>query len=202
MNSLSSFRKTDTHKTMGIEIECLIDIYSPTYVYPSTYIGFFYASTDESISPGRLAADFVGTEFVSQPLSPKWLIKEINRLNKKIAGWEYNSTCGIHIHVSRKWLSSKRAKLIHKFYCQLEDSDRGLLFGRGSNNYCTTDEWDSNRYCAINNQNSFTIEFRMFSSGNARWAAYCVQMVEYLIHNAKHLNFEAASAFRDSILES
>lgn len=193
MNSLSSFRKPVSHKSMGIEIECGVDYHTILggNVGIHQHYGFFYCTADGSVYvPGRL-----NCEFVSQPLTKEWLIKEINRLEKRVGAWDFNDTCGIHIHVSRKWLTVERAKLIHKFYCGLSNWQREALFGRASNYYCGVDPWNKTRYNAINNENKETIEFRMFASGNAQWAVYCVKMVDYLITNAKHLNLDATFAF-------
>jgi len=54
------------------------------------------------------------------------------------------------------------------------------------------------RYRAINTTNEKTIEFRMFRSGDVKWAQYCVKLVAYMVENAKHLNMDAFWAFVDA----
>lgn len=55
------------------------------------------------------------------------------------------------------------------------------------------------RYCIVNVTNSKTIEFRMFASGNVKWAQYCVELVNYLVENAFHLNVDAFNAAVDML---
>lgn len=195
MQSLNKFRDAPVSRSVGIEIECLIN--NANYsIKHDTFYGFFYTTADGSISAGWRST---GIEFVSQPLTVSWLCREIDRLNKKFK-WESNSSCGIHVHVSRKWLTEKRAKTIYDWMCSLSWDEMEELFGRTPNTYCRVDsrrKLGSSRYMGINTTNKDTIEFRMFSSGDAKWARYCVKMVEYLIDNANHLNIEAALAFRD-----
>jgi len=194
MQSLSKFRTPASNKSLGIEIECLV-LNDWHYDNSGKHHGFFYATTDGSIMPpwGRK-----GQEFVSQPLTKDWLKKEIVKLNNKVS-WQWNSSCGIHIHVSRKWLSIKKAKALYMWMCGLEVDDQQLLFGRRGNTYCrySTVQWEASRYSAINTTNKETIEFRMFASGDVKWAQYCVDMADYLVRNANHINVEAARAFHD-----
>lgn len=193
MQSLSSFRKPDSNMTLGMELECFVDARVP---YMS-YLGFWYVTSDGSIRTDVWNQQDV--EFVSQPLPAAWLKKEINRLAKKHQ-WMTNWSCGIHIHVSRKWLTVRKAKQIHEFYCSLDDVDRQTLFGRPTNEYTRTSAWNLTRYNAVNNENKETIEFRMFSSGNAKWARYCVDMAVWLIKNANHLNIDAAMAAHELLI--
>lgn len=208
MNSLDKFRTPNTNLSMGIEIECFQRSWNNEtrnfVIYPNhgQHYGFFYATDDGSIdtparSWNRESDEYIGTEFVSQPLSPKWLKKEIHKLSK-LWPWMHNNSCGIHIHVSRKWLSEKKARTIYAFLKSLGESDRKRLFGRESNTYCGYSKWGDTRYNAINADNSSTFEFRVFSSGDAKWACYCVDMVEYLIRQAYVLNIDAIHAFRDT----
>lgn len=191
MQSLSSFRTPDSNMTLGMELECVVSDPNRQWTY-DTHQGFWYLTSDGSISPNNWADN--GVEFVSQPLPAAWLKKEINRLAKRFQ-WYTNRTCGIHIHVSRKWLTTAKAKKIYTFYQELIQSEREELFGRPSNEYCRYQSaWNSTRYNAVNNENDKTIEFRMFNSGDAKWARYCVDMAVWLIRNANHLNIDAAYA--------
>lgn len=183
--------RTPPHdRAIGIEVECLLP--REKYLELQTYEGFFLVSSDGSINE---TYDNRGVEFVSQPLTEQWLKKEIYKLYSKFP-WTYNDSCGIHVHVSKKWCSVKRAKAIAKFLSSLSDLDMEYLFGRQPNQYCRNIV-STGRYVAVNTSNRATIEFRMFSSGDAMWAAYCVSMAAYLVKNAHHLNYDAMSAFRD-----
>jgi hypothetical protein len=193
MTSLCAFRKPRSSRAIGIEIECYVSS-NPR----GSYLGFFYAGNDESIQNpyGTYAV-----EFVSQPLTVPWLNKEIVRLWKKHQ-WEANSTCGIHLHVSRKWCAQEKALLIYKFVEDLWINHRLMYlntFGRAPNHYCNMEPPDKNgsRYVVINTTNKDTVEFRLFTSGDARWAQKCVLTVDWLLTNAKHLNVDALEAFLD-----
>lgn len=192
MQSLSSFRKPPISKSMGIELECVMsDTSSVSY---DQYVGFFYTTRDGSIRYNW--RNEIPLEFVSMPLTPKWLKKEIDKLGKKYQ-WTANHSCGIHIHVSQKWLSGKKAQAIAKFLEKEGDEMFELLFGRRPNYYCKNTFSLIDRYHAINFTNKDTIEFRMFKSGSPEWAKYCVDCVCYLIEHAYHLNVDACLAFRD-----
>lgn len=196
MRSLASFRKPPSNFTMGMELECIVN----NGTYDSArylYHGFWYATTDASISPPTW--NLQGMEFVSQPLTKEWLKKEIVRLGKKFQ-WTHNDSCGIHIHVSRKWINEAKAELIHKFYCTLTAEQQKDLFGRPRNHYCRVEEWKTTRYNAVNVENTDTVEFRMFASGDVKWAQYCVDMADYLVRNARRLNIDAVYAARDLFL--
>lgn len=196
MNSLSKFRTPNTSKAMGIEIECYMsDSTYSSYDVRGEHHGFFYGTTDGSI---ECSWRYFGIEFVSQPLSAAWLKKEIAKLARKFT-WEANSSCGVHIHVSRKWLSLDKARSINTFLSGLSWDEQEELFGRMANHYCRYSAAleKEDRYCAINITNKDTIEFRMFKSGDAAWCRYCVDMVEYLINNSRTLNVDAAMAFKD-----
>jgi hypothetical protein len=204
MQSLGKFRTPNTNKSMGIEIECIFKKefdcnYNRLYPEYGVHHGFFYTTTDGSIDCSHRQ---LGVEFVSQPLPANWLKKEILKLEKRHIKnpWFVNSTCGIHIHVSRKWLSEKKARSINAFLVGLTELDREDLFGRPSNDYCQYGKWGTTRYNAINIENAKTFEFRVFASGNGAWACYCVSMVEYLINNANTLNLDAIYAFRELAL--
>lgn len=175
---------------MGIEIEG----YVSHHLTPvsGTHEGFWYITYDGSIEPPY---GYSGREFISQPLMPQWLKKEIKKLYSKHTILS-NRSCGIHIHVSRKWLSEKKAQAIYKFLSENKEHC-ALWFGREPNGYCDYERYGTTRYNAINNNNKATIEFRMFRSGNAEWATYCVDCVEYMINNAYRLNVDAFNAFRD-----
>jgi hypothetical protein len=198
MNTLDKVRKAPHNKTMGIEIECFLDSEVDGYVSPLyKHHGFFYAGDDGSLSRDRWSQE--GVEFVSQPLTKEWMVREIKKLYKKFPGLVANNSCGIHIHVSKKWLANKKAKAIWDFIKSLDRSTYADFFGRTPNDYCgTTGLYGDSRYHVINSTNEHTIEFRMFKSGDEKWALYTVACVEYLMQNAYHLNVDAFYAFVDA----
>lgn len=193
MQSLSEFRDPDTVKTYGIEIECFFLLTAAPATYQHN--GFFYAATDGSIKPTSYAE--TGVELVSQPMPVAWLCKEITRLQKRVGEWRHNESCGIHVHVNRKWFTEKKAVAVRAWCKGLSRADCHDLFGREPNGYCCQDapRWD--RYGMVNTTNEKTVELRMFSSGDAKWAQYCVKMADWLVRNAFQLNLEAAYAARD-----
>ena len=133
---------------------------------------------------------------VSQPLPAKWLCKEITRLEKRVGAWEHNSTTGIHVHVNKAWFTEAKAKAVAKVVNGLSYTAFAQLFGREPNYYCRQ-RADGSRYCAINTTNKATIEFRMWRSGDAKWAQQCVRMAEFMVENAFSLTEEKLFAFRD-----
>lgn len=205
MQSLSSFRKPDSFRTLGIEWELVCNY--DHYLARGTYQGFFYVTTDGSIE----AREGYGRELVSQPLPAKWLIKELERVNKKLNAnnnWTYNSSCGIHVHASRKWVTSKKVDHLRTFLGEITPAEAHSAFGRVPNSYCRSlagvnKENHSRyavhdpRYYCLNITNEKTVEFRMFRSGDVKWAQYCVKLVEYMIVNSTHLNKDAFFAFVD-----
>lgn len=177
-------RKPAHNKTMGIEIECILDAehgYRHANLVRNRHHGFFYAGHDGSISTSFRRDEF-GVEFVSQPLPFEWLCKEVSRLGKRFQ-WVTNDSCGIHVHVSRQWVSMNRLnKLMDRIYLFDYDQTREL-FGRMFNQYNRPPhryERDS-RYCAINLTNPHTVEFRMFRSGDAAWAKECLRRTKLMV---------------------
>lgn len=194
MQSLSSFRAPVNNFSIGMELECFVEERHLSEI--GEHKGFWYVTDDGSLYGSR----WYSREFVSQPLTVQWLKKEIKNLAKAVGTWEVNYTCGIHLHVSRKWLTMKKAKEILVWYSSLTQEEQKDLFGRSSNLYCRSfpyfnkREWKNTRYSAVNIINENTIEFRMFASGQPEWACYCVDMVQWMVRNAYHLNVSAAYA--------
>lgn len=191
MPSYSYFRKPVSTRSMGIEWELLT-----TVRLNNGYWKFWSIVDDFSIQNRGPRVD---KELVSQPLIAKWLKKEIKRAQTHLlqnTDARGNTSCGIHIHVSRKWCTEPIADRIAEFYNSLSQGQREVLFGRASNDYCSTEPY-SGRYAAVNKTNRNTVEFRMFASGNWKWAQYCVDCAEYMMNNNKHLNIGAFMAFRD-----
>lgn len=193
MQSLSGFRKPDVVKTYGIEIECFFNSEDSGQIIRNYYNGFFYVTYDGSIHTDHW--DQSSFEFVSQPLPVPWLCKEITRLEKRVGVWKHNKTCGIHVHVNRDWFTEKKAASVRKWIKSLSTEQFSDLFGREPNDYC--DPHGSRRYQAVNTTNKKTVELRMFNSGDAKWAQYCVKMADWIVRNAFQLNIDAAYAARD-----
>lgn len=190
MTTLHQTRKAPHQKTIGIEIECLV-LNSVTHY---CHDGFFFAGRDGSIM--RYGEEGTPVEFVSQPLTPEWLKKEIHKLHRKYT-ISHNRSCGIHVHVSKGWCSTKRGLKIAKFLTKLSNEDMAYVFGRKPNNYCANTVARSGKYLAVNVSKEETVEFRSFRSGSAQWACYCVDLVCYLVRNHSTLNVDALMAFRD-----
>lgn len=190
MTTLHQTRKAPHQKTIGIEIECLV--HNP--IERNTHKGFFFAGRDLSIAGAVAGATPV--EFVSQPLTPEWLKKEIYKLQRKYT-ISHNRSCGIHVHVSKGWCSTKRGLKIAKFLTKLSNEDMEYVFGRKPNTYCVNTVAQNAKYVAVNVSKEATVEFRSFRSGSAQWACYCVDLVCYLVRNHSTLNVDALMAFRD-----
>lgn len=184
--TLTEVRKAPCRNTMGIELECFVN-YIPINQVKDFYRhhGFFYAGSDVSILAPS-GQDSV--EFVSQPLTPRWLERELFKLKKRVGHWDVNDSCGIHVHVNKEWLSDRKAEVLFASLCKVTEdfSWRTMqeVFGREGNSYCI---WGNtySRYRAINIRPQHTVEFRMFSSGDERWAIYCVRLVEWMVNNWK-----------------
>lgn len=190
MTTLHETRKAPHQKTIGIEIECLVH----NEIDRSRHYGFFFAGVDGSIT--RFGERASPIEFVSQPLTPEWLKKEIHKLHRKYV-ISHNESCGIHVHVSKGWCSTKRGLKIAKFLTMLSPEDMEYVFGRRPNTYCLNVVARSGKYVAVNVSKEATVEFRSFRSGSAQWACYCVDLVCYLVRSHSTLNVDALMAFRD-----
>jgi hypothetical protein len=194
MNTLEKVRKAPSNKAMGIEIECVL----PRTMIEDLpeYLGFFYKGEDYSIDSDWAEK---GVEFVSQPLTYEWMNKEIKKLYAKVGhALKTNASCGIHVHVSKKWLSDKKAKDIYDVLKNLTDDDLRTLFGRGRNSY--TSAHYGTRYCLVNETNKHTNEFRMFKSGNQHWALYCIAMSQFMVEHAHHLTASMLFAFNEDYI--
>ena len=196
MNTLPIVRKAPTNKTMGIELECVMSHSAPFML--NGWHGFFYGGRDMSIR--TVAWDETGVEFVSQPLTYDWLKKETSKLFKKVgAHYRTNASCGIHVHVSKKWLTDKKAREIYAVLKDLTDDDMRHLFGRPWNRW--TEDPIGYRYCCVNITNKATNEFRVFAAGKEKWAQYCIDCAKYMVEHSHHLNVDALMAFRDCYKE-
>lgn len=178
MGSLYDVRKPPHPRTMGIELECIINDDAWNVRKSGNFWQFWYFTTDGSIDV-PWGEKLYGTELISQPLPYEALIKQIKRLHKKIGDWQHNESCGIHVHVSRKmWPELRLIELKHNL-CLMTDAELTRLFGRGRNSYNAPENYG--KYASINMEHSATWEFRVFSSGNAAWACECVRRTYLLV---------------------
>lgn len=180
MNTLPSVRNPKGYnRAMGIEWEC--------YLRPNVFRNmqwrhqnFFYCGEDGSL--GRFFSNEVGAELVSQPLTVPWLHKQLDKVNKDLGDLRTHSDCGIHVHVSRQWVSGDNAKQLQKILCSILQREFYLLFGRFPNNYCVQSPHEG-RYCVVNLRGPKTIEIRGFASGQVNMCHYAVAITEYMANN-------------------
>ncbi len=135
----------------------------------------FYLKNDSSIEDGF--------EVVTHPFSHTWYNEHKSIFNDLLNTLRNNgfrsyntSTCGIHIHITKSYLSGLDIAKLHLFFYQNEEFIK-VISQRKPNNL---DQWGkikkdkkaiydqskkkggSERYTAINLQNDDTIEFRIF----------------------------------------
>lgn len=135
----------------------------------------FYLKNDSSIEDGF--------EVVSHPFTQTWyehnnkIFNELLETLRNNGFRSYNTTtCGIHIHITKSYLSGLDIAKLHLFFCQNEEFIK-TISQRNPNNL---NQWGkikkdkkaiydqskkkggSERYTAINLQNHSTIEFRIF----------------------------------------
>ena len=135
----------------------------------------YYLKNDSSIDDGF--------EIVSHPFSPTWYFEHKSIFNDLLDTLRNNgfrsyntSTCGIHIHITKSYLSGLDIAKLHLFFCENEEFIK-TISQRNPNNL---NQWGkikkdkkaiydqskkkggSERYTAINLQNHNTIEFRIF----------------------------------------
>lgn len=135
----------------------------------------FYLKNDSSIEDGF--------EIVTHPFSELWFndhkfifVELLNTLRNNRFRSYNTTTCGIHIHISKNYLSGLDIAKLHLFFCQNENFIK-TISQRSPNNL---DQWgkikkdkkeiydnskkkgSNERYTAINLQNKNTIEFRIF----------------------------------------
>lgn len=197
MKTLTDVRKAPNNRTMGIEIECFVQAECFIALF-AKHFNFFYCGDDGSLR--NRPWNHYGVEFVSQPLTVPWLHRQLKIFMKKQVGpIQHNSSCGVHVHVSKKWLSEKKAKAIYLFIQHAEVDDLYSLFGRYPNDYCRRNhDFKKSRYNAINAEPEHTYEFRSFASHDQEWwFHWCIDFTNYLVDHAHHLNIDAMMAFKD-----
>ena len=186
----------------GIELECTCpeSCLSETAENVLSTLGESYVilKEDSSIRP-------CGFEIVTAPTSMEHVYKRFNRffdnLPKNLASWK-TGTCGMHIHVERKNLSTLD---IGKMLVFINDPTNETLIktiaGRYKNSYAhiekkkITDVKACQRREALNLQNENTIEFRIFRGTLNRLHFFAnFEFVHCLVAYVKHTSMRDISA--------
>lgn len=114
-----------------------------------------------------------GFEMVSDALPLSEHLNRDDRYKQLFANLSKNtfrshdvSTCGLHVHISRKYLKEDEIKFICDFVANNRQFFKKLA-RRNENGYCIYKDYKRNkeeneRYSAINLQNEDTLEFRIF----------------------------------------
>jgi len=159
--------------TFGIEIE-VSNLAS--LVRSLTFFKGFYIKEDVSIRGGSTA------ELVSNPLTAEKLKRNVRALYKSGAIREVNDSCGIHIHVSKKLLTTEKALKIEKFINRDAHSMHiHPIAGRPRNAYWGGVE-EYTRYRSVNTRPAYTNEVRIFaSSTKSEWVERCIDVVSTMI---------------------
>jgi hypothetical protein len=185
--NLEIVRKPVHNKCFGIEIECYVPNGTELAIIrngDNRYRGFWKIDSDGSIDIPTYR--HCAVELVSQPLPYRWLFKEIGKLEKKYGNWHFNSSCGIHVHVTKKAVSSRRIRELRVALSRMSGYELTYLFGRGNNAYSNAgNTLRGQRYGAINETNDATYEFRMFASGHAK--LMCEYKGEYTFESLQEL---------------
>ncbi len=112
-----------------------------------------------------------GVELVSVPLPPAEMLSYINGL--KIAHLSVDRNCGVHIHISRKYITQSQLGGLVVF---MNHPDNlwyvETVANRSPNSYCQfksgkSDTVSSDRYEMVNLTNTTTIEVRIFAGTNS-----------------------------------
>ena len=111
-----------------------------------------------------------GVELVSVPLLPSEMLEFIDNLTISELG--ISSSCGVHIHLSRKYLTQSQIGGLVVFMNHPDNlSYIAGIAGREPNKYCKqvvgkSDTLSDNRYEMVNLTNSATVEVRIFAGTN------------------------------------
>ena len=125
----------------------------------------FHLESDGSLSNGfEMVSDALP---LSEHLNRDDKYKQLfANLSKNIFRSHDVSTCGLHVHISRKYLKEDEIKFICDFVANNRQFFKKLA-RRNENDYCIYKDYKRNkeeneRYSAINLQNEDTLEFRIF----------------------------------------
>ncbi len=107
-------------------------------------------------------------------------------------GGEAESNCGIHIHISRTIWKEAIEKIINLVVGNQEKFE--ILAWREGNNYCEYRKEKWNKYCAVNDYKTSTIEMRVFSSSLVAEEVFGkIECAMALVYFA--MNFEGENTF-------
>lgn len=188
MGSITNCRKPVHNKTFGMELEgffnCqILDKYEINNFAPNA-VGFWEISSDGSLRPGEECGrdfSYYGREMISQPMPYAMLRQQIIKLHKKFGGWKHNSTCGLHIHVSRYYWSESREKKFSGFLKTLSPTQIEELFGRFSVVYANPRLMESEKFRAVNLVHEHTFEFRLWAAGDSNWTLEALRRTKLIV---------------------
>lgn len=164
-----------------------------------------------------------GFEIVSHPLSFNWIHENKDKFEcmlNELKSWGFNSydanTCGMHIHISKKsfgtWqlfrfikffneykefivsISQRKVEQLKKWASIEDESESELIYK--AKKKCG----NSSRYCAINLQNSATIEIRIFR-GTLNFQSFMknIEFIDALFNYTKDSNNCTLTGFKEFI---
>lgn len=168
MGYLSSFRKAPHKDCFGVEIEC----YPMIQPNDGEHVGFFGVTLDSSLERG-------GREFISQPMPYEMLRTHIVKLHKRIAGWETDNRCGLHIHVSRGSWGREPEFSSFLLICGISANMR-RWFGRDSR-YALSSTSRDDKFRAINVLHPASYEFRVWKMGDLNWVLEALRRTRDII---------------------
>lgn len=168
----------------------------------SEYTGAGVLATLSSVNNKALFKEdsSCGIELVTVPLLPKQMINLISNL--EIAQLGVDSTCGVHIHVSRKYLTQFQLGGLVVFMNHPHNLKYiQQIAGRESNRFCkqvpgkqTTVSTD--RYEMVNLTNSATVEIRIFAGTNDTevllgYVTWLLSLIEWLGTNPTNYSYQS-----------
>lgn len=112
------------------------------------------------------------------------------------------TTCGLHVHISKKYLKKSEQKFLVEFV-QFNQAFFEKFARRKSNNYCSYNDYEtslSDRYSAVNLKNNDTVEFRFFK-GTLSYTTFlaCLEMAYclyfYAVYKNKNYDLDSFKSF-------
>jgi hypothetical protein len=147
-----------------------------------------------------------GIELVTVPLPPEDMLSFIDNIG--IHQMYADSNCGVHIHISRKYLSQSQLGGLVVF---MNHPDNlwyiETIAGRSPNRYCKhlpgkEDTISNDRYEMVNLTNSQTVEIRIFAGTNSTitlrgYVEWLLDLIEWLDSNPLSFSAEAFIAYNN-----
>ena len=145
-----------------------------------------------------------GVELVSVPLPPAEMLEFIDGL--EIDHLKVDSKCGVHIHISRKYLSQSQLGGLVVF---MNHPDNlwyvETVANRSPNSYCKqipgkSDTMSTDRYEMVNLTNSATVEIRIFAGTNSKetlkgYVEWLLDLLKWLGTNPTSFSAETFIAY-------